>query len=67
MLNKVFNVLRKEGLSKAYTASELDLCPSDLDALVFGLTMVTVAGQGQGGQQPQEAPKPFRLVQGDAS
>ena len=67
VLTKVFNALRKERLSNAYIASELDLCPADLAGLVFGLTMVPVTGQGQGGQQPQEAPKPFRLVQGGAS
>ena len=67
VLTKVFNVLRKEGLSNAYIASELDLCPADLAGLVFGLTMVPVAGQGQGGQQPQDDPKPFRLFQGGAS
>ncbi len=51
VLNKVFNVLRKEGTSKANIAEALHLYQHDLDAMVFGLAMLPVAGEGTGRAQ----------------
>ena len=43
VLNKVFAMLRREGVSKAEVARELDLHADDLDALVFGLAILPVS------------------------
>jgi Zn-dependent peptidase ImmA (M78 family) len=51
VLNKVFNALRKEGTGKAHIADALHLYQHDLDAMVFGLAMLPVAGEGTGGEQ----------------
>lgn len=78
ILNKVFGALRREGIGKAEIARELHIYPPDLDALVFGLAMVPIDGEGRGGEQretPTAPPTPrLRLVwrcraraQGDAS
>jgi Zn-dependent peptidase ImmA (M78 family)/DNA-binding XRE family transcriptional regulator len=40
VLNKVFAALRKEGLTKADIAKQLDIYTQDLDAIVFGLAMM---------------------------
>jgi Zn-dependent peptidase ImmA (M78 family)/DNA-binding XRE family transcriptional regulator len=49
VLNKVFNALRKEGVTKDDIARALALYPADLDALVFGLAMLPMSGEGKGG------------------
>ena len=41
---KVFSALREEGISKEKLASQLCLYPFDLDALIFGLVIVQLAG-----------------------
>jgi Zn-dependent peptidase ImmA (M78 family)/transcriptional regulator with XRE-family HTH domain len=46
ILNKVFTTLRREGIGKGDIARALDLYQEDLDALVFGLAMLPVAGNG---------------------
>jgi hypothetical protein len=43
ILTKVFASLREDGLTKADVAQDLRVYPFDVDALVFGLTMATVA------------------------
>jgi Zn-dependent peptidase ImmA (M78 family)/DNA-binding XRE family transcriptional regulator len=43
VLNKVFAMLRREGVSKADVARDLDLHADDLDALVFGLAILPVS------------------------
>lgn len=60
VLNKVFNALRKEGVGKSDVASALHLYAHDLDALVFGLALLPMAGDGSGSSN-QPAPK-LRLV-----
>lgn len=40
VLNKIFAALRKEGMGKAAIARELGIHQADLDAIVFGLTML---------------------------
>lgn len=62
VLNKVFAALRQEGTSKADVAKELHLHLSDLEALVFGLVLLSVSGAGsQSGEPPSEpTPEPPR-------
>jgi Zn-dependent peptidase ImmA (M78 family)/transcriptional regulator with XRE-family HTH domain len=54
VLNKVFMGLRKEGISKADVARELDLLPADVDRLVFNLALLPVDAEdvGQGVEAP---------------
>ena len=44
VLNKVFAALRQKRMSRAALASELGLLPADIDALVFGLSFVSLLG-----------------------
>jgi len=44
LLDKVFETLRAEGISKAQVANALCWYPSDLNALVFGLVMLPISG-----------------------
>jgi Zn-dependent peptidase ImmA (M78 family) len=44
VLAKVFQALRADGVGKARIAEDLDIAEADLDAMVFGLTMVAVKG-----------------------
>lgn len=60
ILNKVFATLRKEGVSKADIARALAVYPKDLDALVFGLAMLPVAGGESGGRRPTDPMPPRR-------
>jgi len=62
VLNKVFTALRKEGVGKGDVANALHIYPADLDALVFGLAMLPVAGNGEGSSAASAVPK-LRLVQ----
>jgi Zn-dependent peptidase ImmA (M78 family) len=66
ILNKVFATLRREGVSKADIARELDLYPEDLDALVFGLAMLPVLGGSGSGKsssfERRPSHPPLRLV-----
>jgi hypothetical protein len=63
ILNKVFTGLRREGVGKTDIARELHVHPQDLDALVFGLAMLPVAGgsTGQATSTPTAQPR-LRLV-----
>jgi Zn-dependent peptidase ImmA (M78 family)/DNA-binding XRE family transcriptional regulator len=63
VLNKVFNALRREGVGKGDIANALAIYPPDLDALVFGLAMLPMSGEGHGGQA-ENAPARPRLVKG---
>lgn len=49
ILSKVFAALREDGISKEDVAQQLALYPEDLDALVFGLAMLQLAGGKTGG------------------
>jgi len=46
MLTKVFDALRAGGMSKADVARALNIYSADLDALVFGLVVTSVPGDG---------------------
>jgi Zn-dependent peptidase ImmA (M78 family) len=63
VLNKVFNALRKQSISKADVARELEIYGEDLDALVFGLAMLPVAGAG-GRASSSERPA-LRVIHGN--
>ena len=60
VLNKVFAAMRKEGTGKLDIARALHIYPDDLDALVFGLALLPVAGGG-GGDRDQSGAH-LRLV-----
>jgi len=48
LLAKILTALREEGVGKLEIASALHQSPPDLDALVFGLAMVSLQGVGRG-------------------
>jgi len=54
---KVFNVLRAEGMTRGAIARELSITPLELDSLLVGLVIASVAG-AQSNDQPtsQNAP-----------
>lgn len=66
VLNKVFTALRKEGIGKADVARALNMYPEDLDALVFGLAMLPIAGTGTVVEATQLVAPKLRLVNGNA-
>ena len=66
VLNKVFNALRKEGVGKDRIADALNIYPRDLDALVFGLAMLPVSGNGESHGPSGRGPT-LRVVGDDAA
>jgi Zn-dependent peptidase ImmA (M78 family)/transcriptional regulator with XRE-family HTH domain len=65
VLSKVFTALRKQGITQADVARFLHIFPRDLDALVFGLTIVPVRGEGTVDGEPSADQRPqLRLVSG---
>ena len=54
VLPKIFAALRDEGISRPSLAKELCIPQSELEALMFGLTMVSIEG---GGKSPPSRPK----------
>ncbi len=48
VLPKVFDALRSDGKDKSDVARELNIYVSDLDALIFGLVMTSIEGEGAG-------------------
>lgn len=62
VLNKVFKALRLQGIGRAEIARQLDIYPNDLDALVFGLAMLSLEGTGSGTDEPRTPA--LRLVKG---
>ncbi|MBI5510433.1 MAG: ImmA/IrrE family metallo-endopeptidase [Deltaproteobacteria bacterium] len=60
---KVFSALRAEGMGKEQVAQALCLSNDDLDALVFGLVILTVrGGQNPAGRSEHRKRSPLRLV-----
>jgi Zn-dependent peptidase ImmA (M78 family) len=64
VLNKVFSALRKEGIGKADVAAALHVHPQELDALVFGLAMLPLAGAGTGVASTSTGAPELRLLTG---
>ncbi|MFM9846030.1 MAG: helix-turn-helix domain-containing protein [Hyphomicrobiaceae bacterium] len=52
ILERVFELLRSKGVSKANVCEELQLYPNELDGLVFGLATIALEGGRVGGQTP---------------
>jgi Zn-dependent peptidase ImmA (M78 family) len=57
VLRKVFEYLRARGQTLRDVAHELQLAQTDLETLVFGLTLVSVGGGGEGGGRPKSRPR----------
>jgi len=55
LLDRVFTMLREEGIMKCDVARELAISERDLDSLIFGLAMLPVKGRGatRGGGAPE--------------
>lgn len=62
VLQKIFAQLRAEGVTKADVARELRLHVTELDALVFGLVMMTAIAGGRSGESVPQKRAPLRLV-----
>ena len=64
ILNKVFNALRDEGVTKNTIAKDLCLSPKEIEALVFSLAVVGVRGSKIVQLHPRASERPkLRLVQ----
>ncbi|GLQ87246.1 helix-turn-helix domain-containing protein [Dyella flagellata] len=50
LLEKVFGVLKEEGVSRRDVAAQLNLSPDELGALTFGLVLNLLPGSGSGGR-----------------
>jgi Zn-dependent peptidase ImmA (M78 family)/DNA-binding XRE family transcriptional regulator len=61
ILNKVFASLRRDGTSKSDVARDLCLYTHDLDAIVFGLTMTSLAGGSAAGPKTPKRTGPTNL------
>ncbi len=54
LLQRVFNALKEDNISRADVAAELFICPEDLDSLIFGLVLVKIDGGRTGGGSGRE-------------
>ncbi|HRQ14771.1 MAG TPA: XRE family transcriptional regulator [Promineifilum sp.] len=54
VLEKVFDLLRSRGVSKANVCQQLKLYPNELDGLVFGLATIALEGGRVGAQTPSQ-------------
>lgn len=61
LLQKVFQVLREEGVTKAAIASELKISTEDISSFVFGLVLTPIQGSHTGARAPQDRSR-LRLV-----
>src|SRR5690606_19784717 len=61
VLAKIFAALREDGISKKRIAEELAWPLAELEALVFGLVVSLVPGDGRAGSKPSARP-PLRLI-----
>jgi Zn-dependent peptidase ImmA (M78 family)/DNA-binding XRE family transcriptional regulator len=62
VIAKVFSTLRREGVGKNEISRELDVFPEEIEALVFGLAIVPLEGNGSGGAPKPAARPDLRLV-----
>jgi Zn-dependent peptidase ImmA (M78 family)/DNA-binding XRE family transcriptional regulator len=62
LLSKVFAALREDSLSRRDVAAQLDLPPSELEQLIFGLTITALDGGMRGGGPPAGPTAELRLV-----
>jgi len=66
IINKVFEALRSEGVTRNVIARDLAIFPDELNSLIAGLTLASVSNEGRNPTQPnnsaeKERPR-FRLV-----
>lgn len=61
VLQKVFALWRKDGMSRAAIATELGLYRRDLEALVFGLVLTDAGGNGSASPNPSPQPRTVQL------
>jgi Zn-dependent peptidase ImmA (M78 family) len=57
VLQKVFNALREEGMTKHDVATALHVDPEDVNELVFGLALTALQGEGRSGPAQRRRPK----------
>jgi len=62
LLKKVFDLLRREGTSKADVAKALAISPKELDCLVFGLVLTSIEGGSLGSSIKKSKSHHLRLV-----
>lgn len=62
MLQKVFAVLKNEGITRSDIAGELCLWTEDLEALIFGLVLTGVGGAKKDGAQTPNNRQHLRIV-----
>lgn len=62
VLEKVFAALRKEGVTKATVAKEINILVDEINELTFGLMLNVLKGGGDGDEPKSRAP--LRLVKG---
>lgn len=61
LLSKVFAALREDGMTRFDVAAALAIHPTDLDGIVFGLTLLALDGDRRGSGVGEPRP-PLRLV-----
>ena len=64
VLNKIFALLREEGVTKAQIAEDLSIFPEELDQLVFGLVL-TVLSSTRGKSITKTAKPNLRVIVGN--
>jgi hypothetical protein len=55
VLDKVFNSLEKDGITKSDVAKDLKISKLELDKLIFGLSVASIAGGNLGEPQTSQA------------
>jgi len=53
-LQRVFNALKEDNITRADVAAELSIRPEDLDSLILGLVLVGIDGGRTGGGSSRE-------------
>jgi Zn-dependent peptidase ImmA (M78 family) len=63
LLQKVFDILRQEGISKDAVARDLHVLPEEINALVFGLVMLPLSGgRTKDSQRRSQPPTSLTLI-----
>jgi Zn-dependent peptidase ImmA (M78 family)/DNA-binding XRE family transcriptional regulator len=63
VLDKVFSALRREGVRKADVARDLRISVTELDRLVFGLTLAGIQGGGKGSGRSTDTRGKLHLIE----
>jgi Zn-dependent peptidase ImmA (M78 family)/transcriptional regulator with XRE-family HTH domain len=62
LLDKVFRMLRKKGVSRADIAAELHIGTDDINDFIFGLAMTAVGGRREGVRRVASTPAPRKTA-----